>query len=209
MYCHSPWWEDEDHPIHTEGLWHLWRPLGRAPFILRDLTVSGWATPRHRVAVSRSKSLSQEHGQRTQRVRERRRCGAYSPPGPQVWMGRDKNGSPHDCLLGRRPPLCEREGPARRRCILPACGREVLDERQHAIDYHLPPHFYCWTPAAVTGALSSLAKVVLSHGGIERLIEILKRPHFIPGGYTITPAVEDFLQEFSSHWGEELAQAPS
>ena len=146
MYCHSPRWEDEDHPIHTEGLWHLGAIHTEGSHGPR----LGDTRPR-RVAVSRSKSLSQEHGQRTQRVRERRRGGAYSPPGPQVWMGRDKDGSPHDRLLGRRLPLCERESPARRRCTLPACGREVLDERQHAIDYHLPPHFYCWTPAAVMG----------------------------------------------------------
>ena len=40
-------------------------------------------------------------------------------------------------------------------------------------------------------------------------METLKRPHFTSGGYTISPAEEDFLQELSSHWGEELAQAPS
>ena len=80
---------------------------GRGPYIPRDLMVPELTTPELatppfvQVAVSRSKSLSQEHGQRTQRVRERRSGGAYSPSGSRVNMGRDRNGSPHNRPLNQ------------------------------------------------------------------------------------------------------------
>ena len=169
-------------PVH----WAFWRPLEAEPPSPEDPTVPGWSTlPMGRCPTSRS-------------------------PARQVRMGRDQTGSTHDRLLGRRTPLGEREGPPRRQCCLPACGREVVDERQHAIDYHLPPNFYHWSPGAVSGALATLANAVLGHhGGVPGLLRVVRRPHFVPGCIRITPAEEEFLQELSSHWGEEPTQAPS
>ena len=82
-------------------------------------------------------------------------------------------------------------------CILPACRRVVFDEREHALEYHLPEGFYYWPPGEVASALLSLAVSVFGYGSVDQLQRRASRAYFIPEGHQISSEEAEFFQELS------------
>ena len=120
---------------------------------------------------------------------------------------------PEQPSLGRSQPgvfeprLGESDPP--NTCILPACRREVFDEREHAIACHLPEGFYYWPPGEVASALSSLTISIFGCGSVDQLQRRAGRTYFIPEGYRISSEEAEFFEELSRFWGEDFPQVPS
>ena len=94
-------------------------------------------------------------------------------------------------------------------CILPACRRLVFDEREHALECHLPEEFYCWPSGEVASALSSLAISMFGCGNVDQLQKWASRACFIPEGHQISSEEVEFCRELFRFFGEDFPQVPS